>query len=376
MNRNKKIVLWGTYDTGKPRIRILREGVRICGYDLIECHENIWEGIEDKSQISGKRKILSLFFRLMMSYPKLIWRYLKTPPHELVLVSYPGLLDIFVICFFSWLRKSPIAWDMFMSLYNTVVEDRRIIPRRHPVAKLIWGSEWLALRIARFVFLDTQTHARRIEKIFSLPEKKCGAVWVGVEKEKFQNNPQKNPMPSTSHGALKVLFYGQFIPLHGIEYIVEAARLLQDAEIDWLLIGKGQESVRIKQMISEDPLPRLRWVEWVEYEDLIAWIQTADLCLGIFGTSEKAASVIPNKVFQIVTSGKPLITRDSQAIRELFETASHWVKIIPPGDAKALAEAVKGFSISRSAPPPDLYREIVDKIDSQAIGKQFQSFLV
>jgi glycosyltransferase involved in cell wall biosynthesis len=93
-------------------------------------------------------------------------------------------------------------------------------------------------------------------------------------------------------------------------------------------------------MLHADPLPRLRTLEWVDYDALIGYLHEADVCLGIFGTSDKAASVIPNKVFQILAAGKPLITRDSPAIRELVEHSPPSVTLIPAGNPARLAEAI------------------------------------
>ncbi len=58
-------------------------------------------------------------------------------------------------------------------------------------------------------------------------------------------------------------------------------------------------------------------IPWVDYDTLHQHIADADVCLGIFGTSAKAANAIPNKAYQILAVGRPLVTRDSPAIREL-----------------------------------------------------------
>ena len=112
-----------------------------------------------------------------------------------------------------------------------------------------------------------------------------------------------------------MLFYGQFIPLHGIATIIRAARLLREESVEGTLIGRGQEAPGIRAMLDDVPLIKLKWIEWVEYGELQRFIEDSDVCLGIFGSSDKAQSVIPNKVFQIVAAGRPLITRDSPAIR-------------------------------------------------------------
>ncbi|PFH10716.1 glycosyltransferase involved in cell wall biosynthesis [Collimonas sp. PA-H2] len=369
-----KIVLWGTYDIGKPRVRLLRDGIRKNGFELIECHTDIWNGIEDKSQISGVFSKLTFMFRLFSCYPSLVWRYLRLPAHALVLVSYPGLFDVLVIRCFAWLRRAPVAWDVFISAYDTVVDDRRLFGVRHPVARLLWGLEWLAVRAADGVFMDTEAHARRVEELFRLHGGECGMVSVGVETEKFPASPAPFPRPRKP---LQVLFYGQFIPLHGIGYIVEAAGLLRDEEIDWILIGKGQETPRIRELLANTPLPRLRWLEWVDYPDLITWIQQADICLGIFGNSKKAANVIPNKVYQIIAAQKPLITRDSPAIRELLQHSPPCTVLIPAGDAGALANVVKSYA---DMPVNDgtthCHVNLTRKIDAAAVGAQFHKWLL
>jgi len=58
-----RVVYWGTYDTGKPRNRIMISGLRENGVEVIECHAEVWMGIEDKSQVSGWPKRLRLLSR-------------------------------------------------------------------------------------------------------------------------------------------------------------------------------------------------------------------------------------------------------------------------------------------------------------------------
>jgi len=373
-----KVVLWGTYDTGKPRVRLLREGVCQAGFELIECHNDIWEGIEDKSQLTGFLNKLRLIYRWLGAYPKLMWRYLNLPAHDVVLVSYPGLLDVLLIRVFAWLRRVPVMWDVFISAYDTVVDDRRMVAANHPLAWLLFVTEWLAVRAADCIFMDTQAHAKRIESLFNLPDGACGAVWVGAETKKFPRIVDNFPIKADQNSGrpLQVLFYGQFIPLHGINYIVEAARTLRNENVNWILIGKGQEAERIRLMLEEEPLLRLSWIEWVDYSELVRWIGDADICLGIFGTSNKAASVIPNKVFQIVSSGKPIITRDSLAIRELLSHSPPCVYLVQAGNASALVNAIREhMKLIKHHQSLDCHEDAISKINVNAIGAQFRALL-
>lgn len=363
-----RIVLWGTCDVTKPRIRILRDGLRENGIDLIECRIDIWGRIRDKSQIKRVTHWLALLGRIALAYPVLAWRYLRLPRHDWVLLGYPAIPDIFVIRCLAWLRGARVAMDWFLSAYDTVVEDRKIVGKYHPLASMLWCAEWVAARLPDALFMDTHAHATRMEELFKLRPGSCGRVWVGVEMGAFDGTAAATIATAPRKGT-EILFYGQFIPLHGLPTIIEAARRLRDKPIDWLLIGHGQESTRVEEMMISEPLPRLRMLAWVEYENLLDYLRDANICLGIFGTSGKAASVIPNKVFQIIAARKPLITCDSPGIRELVGEGRSDIILVGPGDAEALADAILAWSVR--APAADPGRDaLVARFTPAAIAKQ------
>ena len=232
------------------------------------------------------------------------------------MVGYLGQLDVLVLWPFAKLRGVPVVWDAFISLYNTVVEDRQLVGPRNPVAWLIYAWEWLACRAAALVLIDTSAHGEYFVERYRLPAERVKSVFVGTEPEVFTAPARATPQDAES-GSIRVLFYGQFIPLHGIDTIVAAARLAEQENIEWTLIGRGQEERKIRHMLEQHSLPKVIWIPWVNYEGVVDYIHRADVCLGIFGDTDKAARVIPNKVFQILTAGVPLVTRDSAAIREL-----------------------------------------------------------
>lgn len=364
-------VFWGTYDEGKPRVRILRRGLMENGVQVTTCHRMVWGGVEDKSQVRGLKARLGLGWKWLSAYPSLLWRYLSLPKHDVVVVSYLGHLDVLLLWPLAKLRGAPIVWDAFLSLYNTVVEDRKMVGPHHPLARLLYAWEWLACRAADLVVLDTAAHATYFARRFHLPKQKTAAVFVGAEPEAFPRLPTKVRLAGSP---LTVLFYGQFIPLHGIETIIGAARLLRDENVEWVIIGQGQEAEKIRGLLAETPLPKLRWLNWVAYTDLQQWINKADLCLGIFGTSEKAAMVIPNKVFQILLSGKPLVTRDSPAMRELCDCAMAGVDLLAPGNTSELARSVSDKArLNPSVLNDDEYAKLFARVSPLAIGASLLS---
>jgi glycosyltransferase involved in cell wall biosynthesis len=368
-----RVVFWGTYDKGKPRTRILLRGLRETNVDLLEIHADVWAGVEDKGHITGIWRKLGLLLHWLASYPGLIWRYLRAPAHDAVIVGYMGHLDVLVLWPFAKLRGVPVIWDAFLSIYNTVVEDRRILAPSNPLAWLLFAWEWLACRSVRTVVLDTRAHGEYFSDRFGLRRENLSSVLVGAETESFP--------PASGHeagsGPLTVLFYGQFIPLHGIDTIVRAAQAAartKDGEaIRWVIIGGGQEKERIHSLIGEAPAA-IELIPWVAFETLHEHIARADICLGIFGDTAKAARVIPNKVFQVVSAGAPLITRESPAIRELLSADMPGIRLVPPADPEALLEAVRELRDELPGlPPRPLHRGVAKRLTPGMLGAEWLS---
>jgi len=340
------LVFWGTYDLSKPRNRILLKGLRAAGVEVIECHFDLWRGVEDKSQVKGVWPRLQFLLRWLAAYPILITRYLFLPSHDAVLLGYLGQLDALMIRPFASLRRIPVVWDVLMSLYVATVEDRKLLSPSGLFGHALYTWEWLALRAADRLIMSNVHSAAYLTRRFGLPQGLTTAVFIGAETECFPRRPWQgyDSRADESNESVNVLFYGTFIPSHGVTTIIEAAHLLRDYPINWTLIGQGQEAKKIDASLAASPLPNLRRIVWVPYADLARWIHRADLCLGFFGAGERANHALANKIFQILATGTPLVTRDSPAIRQLLDPSMPGVYLIPPENPAALAEAVLAFT--------------------------------
>ena len=371
--RKMRVVALGTYDKSKPRARILLRGLKENHVEVIECHRDVWGAAVDKSQLSGTRSKLAIFWNYLIAYPVLVFRYLRCPKHDVVLIGYLGLFDVLILWPFIRLRRAVLFWDVFLSLYNTVVEDRQMISRYNPAAVALWTMEWLALRLVDQALMDTQAHADYLCKVYRVGSHKVARIFVGAEPEIFDMSGRGPVAGSPRTGRKTVLFYGQFIPLHGIEYIVRAARLTEATDLDWVLIGRGQEAEKIRALIKDLAPDNLDWCEWVSYENLIEHLARSHVALGIFGTTEKAQRVIPNKVFQILMAGRPLVTADTPAVRELLRESVS-VRLVPAGDAEALAKAALEMTSATLVNDQHL-GEIRDQISPLAIGSSLKKLM-
>jgi glycosyltransferase involved in cell wall biosynthesis len=133
-----------------------------------------------------------------------------------------------------------------------------------------------------------------------------------------------------------VVFYGLYTPLQGTPAIGAALGKIAAADgIEVTMIGRGQDEAETKAAAAASKA--VRWLDWVSAAELPALVAGHDVCLGIFGTGEKAHRVVPNKVFQGAAAGCAIITSDTAPQRRVFGDAA---VLVPPGDADALATAL------------------------------------
>jgi glycosyltransferase involved in cell wall biosynthesis len=176
----------------------------------------------------------------------------------------------------------------------------------------------------------------------------------------------ESPRVSTSE-TFRVLFVGTYIPLHGVDVILEAAQYLaDDPDIRFFLVGSGQLREKMESMARKWRLSNVIFQDWIPTEHLGAFIRSFELSLGIFGITPKTKRVIPSKIYDICAAGIPFITADTPAIREVFSHKKN-AYMIPSGNSEALVEAIRHLKSN-----PDL-RKIIEE-GARQIGKETFSF--
>jgi glycosyltransferase involved in cell wall biosynthesis len=289
--------------------------LRKAGVDVHEEHVAVWDDLRDGWSAGAGQAL-----RLAAAEARLFFR--RPRDIDALVVGYPGHFDLPAARRAA--RGKPVVFNPLVSLADTLVGDRGRFRRGSLPAKVLEGVDRRAFRSADLVVADTEAQARFFAELAGTTN--ISVCFVGAEERIFR--PRWQPRdPSTA------LFVGKLIPLQGVGTILAAARLAP--EIPFRVVGSGQ----LEPLLRDRPA-NVEHVPWVEYEGLADEIRSAGCALGIFGTSGKAQRVIPNKAFQALACGAPLITADTQAARELL-TDGESALLIPPGDPAALADAVR-----------------------------------
>ena len=197
------------------------------------------------------------------------------------------------------------------------------------------------------MLLDTDAHVDYFVETFDLPRRRFARVLVGAVEPDLVRSPASrsslDDRKTLENSEFQVVFIGKFTPLHGLSVMLEAARRLRDEpHIAFHFIGSGQLTDEMRETARRLALENVRMPGWVPYESVPDYLDRADVCLGIFGTTEKAARVIPGKVYEALSMGKAVITADSPAIRELLTDGESAV-LCGRGDPEALARAIRAL---------------------------------
>ena len=312
-----RVLYFGTYERHYPRNAQVISALRRAGVEVIEQHVPVWEDQQHKFGVGirAAAKLAAAELRLLRA-PRIEF--------DVMIVGYPGHFDM------QRARRvagdRPLVFNPLLSLYDSIVLDRGRWGARSIPARVLAAVDRRALRLADLVVADTDAHADYFAELSGIARAKLEVCFLGAEEPPF--GPGWRPDDS-----VHCLFYGKLIPLHGLETILEAARLAPD--VQFRIAGTGQ-----LEHLLERPPENVTWVRWVDHAQIPAELWSAGCALGIFGTTEKASRVIPNKAFEALACGTPLVTADTPAARELLADEVNAL-LVPPGDAQALALAVR-----------------------------------
>jgi glycosyltransferase involved in cell wall biosynthesis len=335
----RSVLQVGTHDPTFGRIALIAEGLRRHGFAVQECVEPTWGSTAARVR-AARQGLLNprLMWRLIRAYASLARRLRSQAQSQPLLIGYPGQLDTVVLRLF--LPRAIIVLDGFVALDETLA-DRRLSRSGSPTRRTARAIDRLAFRMATVNVVDTHAHARRFAAEYGLDLSRTVVVPVGAQ----EPGALLAPTPSDT---LRVLYFGGFVPLHGVPIILEAARRLTPSDrIGIHLVGDGQDADAAAARLAAEPLPHVRMLRsWMPESKLIEQhIQEADVCLGIFSDGPKAMDVVPAKVYLALACGRAVVTADSPAVREEIlqraDPADPPLLTCRPADADDLAAALK-----------------------------------
>lgn len=296
-NTPKTVCYVGIYNPTAPRDKIYLEGLKKRGVVFIEC--------VDSSK--GPSKFFNLTRKL----------FVLGGQYDILWVGY---LSTMVVPLAWLLSRKKIVFNALDSWYDRSILDRGMYSKFSPKAWVIWLCDFLAFHLSDSVLVESEQQKIFIAKQFFVAPAKLHVVFTGVDEAVF------HPDPTVSKAEkFTVVFRGMFLPATGVEYVIEAARLLKDENIRFRVIGWGQPlQNKLKKMISDYKLSNVNLTSvFLEPDELRNTLLSAHVMLGQFADHPRLGRTIQNKTVEALALGMPYITRDSLSNRELLDSGTN-----------------------------------------------------
>jgi len=356
-----RILYFGVYEPSYARNWVLINGLKKNGVDVLELRQK-----------PGRFAL----FKLFLSYLKFKKNY------DVMIVGFPGQEVMFLARALVWLLRlgsgqvKPIIFDAFTSHYGGYILDRKRWGERSIRAHYFKFLDRWSCKLADIVLLDTQAHIDFFIREFELPAKKFRRIWIGANDEIFKpiNRQDLFKQVLPVNDKFKVIFFGTYVPLQGVEYIIRAAKLLEhEKDIVFYFFGKGQDKPKCVKLTEELGLKNIEFTDMIKSEELRSKIASADVVLGLFGNTPKTPLVIPNKVYEATAMRKPVITSDTHAIRELFTEDDMF--LVNAANPNAIAQAIiklKNDPSLRMRLAERGYMKFINNASSTILGAQLK----
>jgi glycosyltransferase involved in cell wall biosynthesis len=325
-----QILIWGRYGNygpDYPRNRVIESILRAQGHEISRFLPALsWLADWEYSLRGG-------------SVPDLIW------------VPCFRQRDLAAAARYARRHKIPLVFDPLISAYDKRVNERQKFAASSTKAKRLLAWERGLFQQADWLIADTIGHADYFVETFGVSRERVVVVPVGAEESLF--TPQ--PWPAKAHDApLELTFFGTFISLQGVDVLANAILQYAGPPVRWRLIGEGPMRAECESLLAslrvEDQGAGVSFEPWGPLHELPARLASSDAILGIFGSSAKARRVIPNKVYQGLAIGRPVITASTPAyadhMRSSDDSGLFWAI---PGDPASIQAAVHRLHAQRDA---------------------------
>jgi glycosyltransferase involved in cell wall biosynthesis len=271
--------------------------------------------------------------------------YIITLPARILLISFSTtlivlpmntnkftLVDVLVAKMFS----KKVIYEYYISLYDTLINDRQTLHANSIRANIILFYDIIFTKLADKIICLNQSEIDCYKKYMaSGSDKKIFKIPLVIDYLPQQHKKEK---------VETVIFcwWGTYIPLHGLEMIIESFSLTMTNSHLYIFGDSDTKSKKYRELVIKLGIDdRVHFKHEYNFKNglLPSFLcNHKTIALGVFGESNKAKSVLPNKTVDSCMLAIPTLTARNPATGALFTDG---LNIIYSGrNAKCLAAKI------------------------------------
>lgn len=244
---------------------------------------------------------------------------------------------------YSRLRRVPFILNI-ADLWPDTLVDMGLLKAGTTHRLLLWLERW-SYHEATFVNAITEGVRDTLVGSKGVPPERVLFLPNGVDTERHQPGPPDEQLKKSLglSGKKIILYSGTLGRAHGLEHVLQAAKLLRKEEdIHFLFLGDGSERAAIEGLRNELGLRNVTFKNALPQEDLGPYQSIAACGLVSLRNLPIFQGARPSKMFPLLAAGIPLIYCGSGEGARLIERANAGI-IVPSENPEALAAAIPQF---------------------------------
>lgn len=293
----------------------------------------------DKHLIDGLRGNGHTVFELSekslgpKKYLHFAYKFLKNKSlYDVVVMGYT--LPHFVpLARFLTLKK--IFFNAVASQYEANIISRGTHQPWSLIALKWWLIDFFSFHLSSRVLLESNAQIDFVHNLFFVSKKRLWRSWTSVDEEIFFRDPSIK-----KYHDFTVLFRAAFLPESGIDTIIKAAKLLEDKQVNFLIIGRGF-FYRVVDSLVEKLHPKNLTIvqEVLPYDELRAKMLSCHISLGQLADHQRLNRTLPFKLYESLALGLPYLTGRNAGALELLEENKTCIAVTP-GNPDELAKKI------------------------------------
>ncbi len=267
----------------------------------------LWLKVPKYESSRDKKRVLKWLVFLYKTYFKLPIESLRKP--EFIIASSPSLFPMLSAYKWSKKLKAKFLVEIRDIWPLTLVELGGYSPR-HPFIKLMESIEKFAYKKADKIISVLPLFNKYLEDIGYNPDKFVYIPNGICIDELSEKEPlPRNIMDRILKNKFLITYAGTFGKANALEYLIEAAKLLKDnSSIRFMLVGKGSEERRLRNMVKNLKLNNVIFIPPVSKKQVQEILNLSDVCyIGLKKRNIFKYGVSPNKLFDYMFSEKPIL---------------------------------------------------------------------
>lgn len=330
-----KVCFFGTYDRNFTSNLIVLKGLSSNGVKVIEVNSHIPVTRLDRPEDMSSLKLLSRVLKKWKIFSEIKKHWKNLSSCDYIYVGYPGHFDVILAYPIAKLLRKKIIFNPLVIFYTGFVNDQGILNEGSLLASIIKFGEKVIYQMTDLIIADTKLQEDHLHSLFKIPYKKIRTVAIGADDDIYKYSPKKAATTD-----FNVVYYGLYSPLHGVEYILDAAEICKkDEHIKFLMVGRGNTYEKCVEEAKKRNLTNIIFYPDMTEVDAFETLATGDVFLGFLQKHPSVDRIIPNKVYQGLALGKAVITADAPVMQAVFKHKEN-IYLCNQADGKSLANAI------------------------------------